>query len=95
MSAINHFLSDCFESLSVVMIEKEYKDKFEALGKQIRKFRIASCLTQVDIEVSSHISRADISKIENGLKNVELLTIIKIADALDVQVHDLFKPEEK
>jgi transcriptional regulator with XRE-family HTH domain len=72
------------------MGEKRYKAELKALGKRIRQIRKEKNLIQLDLEVKSGISRTDISKIENGLKNVEFLTIIKIAEALDIAVADLF-----
>lgn len=47
-------------------------------------------MVQLDIEIKSGISRADISKIEHGKKNVEIVTLIKIAEALDVSTGSLF-----
>ena len=75
------------------MGERRYKAELKALGIRIRKIREANNLIQLDLEVKTGISRSDISKIENGLKNIEFITIVKIAEALDVNVFDLFKPE--
>jgi len=76
------------------MGERRYKAELKALGIRIRKIREAKNLVQLDLEVKTGISRSDISKIENGLKNVEFITIVKIAEALDVEVFNLFKPEK-
>ena len=64
------------------------------MGKRIRKIREAKNLTQLHIEVESGVNRTDISKIENGLKNIEFLTILKIAEALGVEVYELFSPDK-
>ena len=71
--------------------EKRYKSELKALGKRIFTIRKQKGLIQLDLEIKCNISRADISKIENGLKNVEFLTIVKIAEALDVETIELFK----
>jgi len=76
------------------MGERRYKAELKALGMRIRKIREGDSLTQLDIEVRTGISRSDISKIENGLKNIEFITIIKIAEALDIEVFELFKTEK-
>lgn len=76
------------------MGERRYKSEFKALGKRIKQIRKDKNLIQLDLEVRSGVSRTDISKIENGLKNIEFLTIVKIAEALDVEVYDLFKPDK-
>jgi transcriptional regulator with XRE-family HTH domain len=75
------------------MREKTYRKELKNLGARIKKLREEKNLIQLDIEIRTGISRADVSKIENGLKNIEFLTIVKFAEALDVEVFDLFKPE--
>jgi len=76
------------------MGERRYKTELKSLGKRIKKIRLDKGLIQLDLEVKAGISRADISKIENGLKNIEFITIIKIAEALDVEVIELFRLEK-
>ncbi len=76
------------------MGERRYKSELKALGKRIRQIRKDKNLIQLDVEVKSGISRTDISKIENGLKNVEFITIIKIAEALEIEIIDLFSKGE-
>jgi DNA-binding XRE family transcriptional regulator len=91
---INHFFIVGFIPLFLFMGERRHKAELKALGIRIRKIREASNLVQLDIEVKTGISRSDISKIENGLKNIEFITIVKIAEALDIEVFELFKPEK-
>jgi transcriptional regulator with XRE-family HTH domain len=76
------------------MGEKRYRAELKALGKRIKDIRKEKNLIQLDLEVKSGISRTDVSKIENGLKNIEFLTIVKLAEALNVEVYDLFKPHK-
>lgn len=73
------------------MGEKRYKHELKIIGKRIRKIRTENNLIQLDLEIKTGISRADISKIENGLKNVEIITLIKIAEALGVATSSLFE----
>jgi transcriptional regulator with XRE-family HTH domain len=61
------------------------------LGKRIRYYRKRNKLTQLDLELRSGINNGDISRIENGQKNIELYTIVKLAEALEVDLVDLFK----
>jgi transcriptional regulator with XRE-family HTH domain len=63
------------------------------LGKNIKALREAAELTQLDLEIRSGIDRGDISKIENGKKNIEFITIVKLAVALQVDLHQFF-PEK-
>ena len=64
------------------------------LGKNIRAVRKAAGLTQLDIEVRTGIDRADISKIENGKKNIELYTIVKLAEAMEAKLHQFFPKKQ-
>ena len=60
------------------------------LGKNIKALREASELTQLDLEIRSGIDRGDISKIENGKKNIEFITIVKLAEALQADLSQFF-----
>ena len=72
-------------------MEKRYKSEIVAFGKHLRSFRIKRGMSQLDLEVESGISRTEISRIENGLKNIEFMTITKLAIALDIEIYDFFK----
>ncbi|WEK38457.1 MAG: helix-turn-helix transcriptional regulator [Candidatus Pseudobacter hemicellulosilyticus] len=50
-------------------------------------------MSQVDLEVQSGIYIAEISKMENGLQNLEFYTLSKLAFALKVQLQDFFNFE--
>jgi len=71
-------------------MEERYTYELENLGKNIKKFRKRKKLTQLDLEVKCGVDNGDISRIENGRKNLELYTIVKLAEALDVDLHELF-----
>jgi HTH-type transcriptional regulator, competence development regulator len=72
-------------------MEKRYKKEIEAFGTRLKELREKQQLTQLDLEIQSGINRTEISRIENGQKNIEFLTIVKLAIALDVDVKDFFK----
>ncbi|HRE52210.1 MAG TPA: helix-turn-helix transcriptional regulator [Flavitalea sp.] len=61
-----------------------------ALGQNIRRIRKNQGMRQMGLEALTGINHSDISRIENGQKNVELVTVIKIAEALEVDIKDLF-----
>ena len=73
-------------------MEKRYKIEITAFGKRLKQLRQKNSLTQLDLELESGISRTEISRIENGQKNIEFLTIVKLATALDISLHEFFKP---
>ena len=71
-------------------MEKRYKLEIKAFGKKLRELRLKKSLSQLDLELESGLNRTEISRIENGLKNIEFMTIVKLAQALDVELQDLF-----
>ncbi|MGV3466548.1 MAG: helix-turn-helix domain-containing protein [Heyndrickxia sp.] len=76
-------------------MEEKYKHEIKKFGLRVRKIREGNGLSQLDIEISSGINRTEISRIENGLKNIEFFTIVKLAAALGVEVYQLFEPDNK
>ena len=71
-------------------MEKRYEQEIKAFGKRLRELREAKNLSQLDLEIQSGINRTEISRIENGQKNIEFATIVKLAIALDVNIADFF-----
>lgn len=58
--------------------------------------RIKKGMTQLELSKKTGIGRITISKIEKGqFENVKLSLLIKIADALDTNVTDLFLGDNK
>ena len=71
-------------------MEKRYKSEIKAFGKRLKSIRVKKGLSQLDLELESGISRTEISRIENGLKNIEFFTLIKLAVAIQIDVKDFF-----
>ncbi|GAA4335039.1 helix-turn-helix transcriptional regulator [Flaviaesturariibacter amylovorans] len=63
----------------------------KAFGIRLRQIRESKGLSQLDLEVQSNINRTEISRIENGQKNIELATIVKLAIALNVEIKSFFE----
>lgn len=67
----------------------------EAIGRQVRKLRLAKNLTVADLSKASSISAAMISKIENGQTSPSLATLQRLADGLSTSVTSLFSQYEE
>ena len=63
---------------------------YEKLGKKIKFLREKNHLTQEKLAERAEISLDYLGKIEVSINKPGLLTIFKIASALNVQVKDLF-----
>lgn len=61
------------------------------LGKQIRKYRLLKKMTQNDLSYAADVSRNYISDLERGVKGCKVVTLTKIANALDVSTDILLK----
>lgn len=73
------------------MAVSRYDIEIVNFGKRLKEIRTKKKLSQLDIEVSSGLNRTEISKIENGLKNIEFYTIVRLAEALEIELVDLFR----
>lgn len=64
---------------------------FKQVGRNIQKIRLSKGLSQVDLvgRIEGNIDTTNISRIEQGRTNPTLLTLYRIAQALEVQLTDL------
>jgi transcriptional regulator with XRE-family HTH domain len=69
------------------------KDLRTILSHNIKRFRGYRKLTQADFAEKIDISIPFLSDIENGKKWVSPVTLVKIADALNVETYELLKPD--
>jgi transcriptional regulator with XRE-family HTH domain len=65
------------------------------LSKNVKRLRTRQNLSQLALAVEANLTHNFINDIENGKKWVSPDTIAKLADALDVEPHQLFVPELK
>lgn len=61
------------------------------LGERLRKIRLQKGMSQGDIARKVSVHRSYISGIERGIRNPTVKNIGKLADALGVNVSELFK----
>jgi len=63
------------------------------LSQNIKRFRGYRRLSQADFAEKINISIPFLSDIENGKKWASPFTLVKIAEALNIEVYELLKPE--
>lgn len=68
------------------------KNPYQMVGKRVRFFREQDELTQAELAEKAGLSDNFIGLIERGVKHPTLETLNKIADALEVQLPELFSP---
>lgn len=76
-------------------------DTLLAIGGKVQRVRVKKGITQEELGERARMSAKYISAIERGQKNLTVLTLEKIATALDVELFELLilppglKPEER
>lgn len=60
-------------------------------GQRVRTIRKSKNLSQEELSYRSNVNRTYIGMIERGEKNITLLTMAKIAKALEINISDFFK----
>ena len=62
-----------------------------ALGDAIRRVRHKQKISQEKLALMAGVDRSYVGRVERGDNNVAVLTLLKIAQALDVSPKDLMK----
>lgn len=70
------------------MAEKKF---LANLGARIKELRLSKKLTQNDLAIQCNFEKASMSRIESGKTNVTVLTLLKISNALEVDIQEFFK----
>ncbi|WP_428718856.1 helix-turn-helix domain-containing protein [Undibacterium curvum] len=63
-----------------------------AVGKNLKKLRIAANKSQETLAFDAEVDRTYISQIERGVGNPSILTLANLCYALDITLSDLFEP---
>lgn len=74
-------------------MEKHRGNKRILLGRRIRAIRKAKGWTQEELGSKADVSYKFIGEIERGLQNPSFDTLVKIADALKIELFELFQFE--
>ena len=66
----------------------------ERLGHRIRALRTHKGISQQELSYRSGIDRTYIAQVESGKRNIAIVNIQKIAQALEISLKELFNDEE-
>jgi transcriptional regulator with XRE-family HTH domain len=78
--------------LEVVHVNYKYDKSFcKAFGKQLRRLREKKEMSMREFAVHADIEYSQLSKIERGVINTTISTAYTLAQALDIEVSELFR----
>jgi transcriptional regulator with XRE-family HTH domain len=60
------------------------------IGQRIKELREAATMSQKDLSYSSDLDRSYIASVENGYRNISIVNIERIANALGVSLKEFF-----
>lgn len=69
---------------------KNFAAHFNKFGKNLKKLRVDKGLSQLDLAVKCDVEKTTISRIENGRTNITLKTAVLLAEALRIELKELF-----
>jgi transcriptional regulator with XRE-family HTH domain len=68
----------------------DIQDQLQYVIYQIKKMRTQKGISQVELSLRSNLSQSFLANLEKGKKIPSVLTLIKIADALEVNPKEFF-----
>jgi transcriptional regulator with XRE-family HTH domain len=87
---VYHYLKTTYNSSMKNKMDDPRKD----VGSRIRSLRETGGLTQEELGEKAGLNYKYIGELERGDVNVSLDSLVKIAEALDVKIGDLFSKEK-
>ena len=65
-----------------------------ALGEAIRRVRLSKDISQEKLALLAEVDRSYVGRVERGDNNVAVLTLARLASALDISIAKLMKEAE-
>ena len=84
----------CHYALVPNLSKQRQNPALVSLGEAIRQTRLERGISQESLALLAEVDRSYIGRVERGDNNVAVLTLIKVAQALNVSVCDLMKEAE-
>jgi transcriptional regulator with XRE-family HTH domain len=68
----------------------DIKERLQFVIDKIKSIRLKKGISQMELSLRSNLSQSFIANIEKGKKQPSVITLIRIADALEVNPQDFF-----
>lgn len=76
---------------AIPMTDDYKKETLQQLGELLRQIREAKGLTLSGLQARSGINEGEISRIENGKRNLAFTTLVKLSRGLDMTLSELLE----
>ncbi len=76
-------------------MKENHKGHYINIGENLRRIRLDKGYSQQVLSNKCDVERARISRIENGTEDIKVSTLLKLADALEVDFVDLITTHTK
>ena len=74
----------------------DHKTRIQAaFGKAMRKFRISAGLSQEKLAELADVHRTYVGDVERGERNISVVNMVKVADALGMKLSDVVREMER
>ena len=74
-------------------MDKARQEFIIKFGQNLKRIRQQKKITQVELAIDSNMEVSQISRIERGVQNTTISTAYLIAEAMGIDVYELFKFE--
>lgn len=74
-------------------IPEQHQKKLDIIATYLRELRLAEGMTQNQLSHTMNLHRNTVIRAENS-KNLTLLSVFELADALDIKINQLFQDIE-
>ena len=81
-----------FETLPVMQADKKQLKQF---GENLRRLRKEKNLSQEQLAFDAQLDRSFVGQVERGERNLSLLSILRLADALKIPPEKLFSGDSQ
>ena len=71
------------------------KELLKRVGLRIKQLRTEKGLSQADLGIEIDVEKSNVSRMESGKFNTKILTLFKVAKALDLTLPELLKIEKE
>ena len=66
--------------------------RLKLVGQRIKEIRKSKGMTQADLAKAANMAASNVSELENGKTQIQLLTLMNIIEGLQVSADDVLRP---